>query len=112
MPPRKNFRATLGIAEDDFLILTVGAPISWKGHAELAAAFSLLRTRRRLKTFSTNGGFFDLNGDWPPEKPIATVDGSPSAALPARMREKLATENAAVGLAGRQITFGGARILA
>lgn len=58
VPPRKNFRATLGIAEDDFLILTVGAPIVSKGHAELAAAFALLRTTRPASLI--------LNGDWPP----------------------------------------------
>ena len=103
VPPRKNFRATLGIAEDDFLILTVGAPISWKGHAELAAAFSLLRTRRRLKTFFRRTAVsLILNGDWPPQKPIATVDGSPSAARSSEDAGEISDpENAAVGLAGR-----------
>lgn len=81
VPPRKNFRASLGIAEEDFLILTVGAPIAWKGHAELAAAFALLRTRRRLGSYLRRLPVaLILNGDWPPEKPIATVDNSPSAA--------------------------------
>ncbi len=101
--PRKNFRATLGIAEDDFLILTVGAPISWKGHAELAAAFSLLRTRKRLKSFFRRTAVsLILNGDWPPEKPIATLDGSPSAARSSEDAGEICDPgNAAVGLAVR-----------
>ncbi len=81
VPPRKNFRATLGIAEDDFLILTVGAPIVSKGHAELAAAFALLRTTRPASLI--------LNGDWPPEKPPAAGDIDESiAAAHAQGRKK------------------------
>jgi glycosyltransferase involved in cell wall biosynthesis/GT2 family glycosyltransferase len=91
VPPRKDFRASLGIAEDDFFILTVGAPISSKGHAELAAAFSLLRTRRRLRgRLRRLPVALILNGDWPPEKPIATVDGSPSVV---RSREDASDNN-------------------
>jgi len=96
VPPRKNFRATLGIAEDDFLILTVGAPISSKGHAELAQAFALLPMQ------SGETASLILNGNWPLEKPIATVDGSPSAARSSEdAREISDPENAAVGLAVR-----------
>ena len=72
VPPNPHFRASLGIAKKDFLILTVGAPISSKGHQELAAAFALLRTTRPVSLI--------LNGDWPAEKPLEGVDSLPRVA--------------------------------
>ena len=104
VPPRKNFRATLGIAEDDFLILTVGAPISSKGHAELAAALALLPTTGPVSLI--------LNGDWPAERPLAAFDSSPAAPCSGEAAEgNNEPENAAAGLAVRRSHFRRARDL-
>jgi glycosyltransferase involved in cell wall biosynthesis len=52
-------RAQLGIAEGEFVFLSVGSPISMKGHAQVAEAFARLETNGRPATLI-------LNGDWPP----------------------------------------------
>lgn len=61
-----RFRQSLGIPEKDFLILTVGSPIVSKGHTELAAAFTRIRTRRGCRDFLRRRPVsLILNGDWP-----------------------------------------------
>jgi len=57
VPKDGGFRASLGIPRDDFVILTVGSPISAKGHANVAAAFARLDATSRPMTLI-------LNGDW------------------------------------------------
>lgn len=63
VPPDLEFRARMGVAEDAFLILTVGTPIYAKGHGELAEAFALLKggEDRPLALI--------LNGQWPRPAP-------------------------------------------
>jgi glycosyltransferase involved in cell wall biosynthesis len=97
VPTQKNFRASLGIAEEDFLILTVGAPISSKGHAELAQAFALLPMQ------SGETASLILNGNWPLEKPIDAVDRSSTADRTNEdVRENSGSANAPVGLTVRR----------
>jgi glycosyltransferase involved in cell wall biosynthesis len=57
-PPDADIRARLKISDDEFVFLTVGAPIALKGHREIAAAFALLDTGGRAATLI-------LNGNWP-----------------------------------------------
>ena len=51
-------RDELGIPPTDLVFLTVGAPISAKGHETVAAAFAQV-------DFSGRGATLILNGDWP-----------------------------------------------
>lgn len=53
-----RLRRELGIAENDLVMLTVGAPVSAKGHETVAAAFAQFDTGGR-------GATLILNGDWP-----------------------------------------------
>src|SRR6516164_1688776 len=57
-PPDPNFRARLGISDDDFVFLTVGSPISTKGHKAIAEAFAKVILNVRSATLI-------LNGNWP-----------------------------------------------
>src|SRR5262249_45994809 len=57
-PPDPNFRARLGISDDDFVFLTVGSPISTKGHKAIAEAFAKVILNGRSATLI-------LNGNWP-----------------------------------------------
>jgi L-malate glycosyltransferase len=50
-----NLRAKLGIARDDFLFLTVGSPITAKGHKEVGEAFARMDTGGRNATLILNG---------------------------------------------------------
>jgi glycosyltransferase involved in cell wall biosynthesis len=70
--PDPGFRASLGIADDDVVILTVGAPIKAKGHEQVAAAFARLKPAGRPMTLI-------LNGDWPDISPGAPAAGGPPA---------------------------------
>jgi len=54
-----RLRKELGIPETDLVLLTVGAPISAKGHETVADAFALVDTGGR-------GATLILNGNWPP----------------------------------------------
>ena len=56
--PDPAFRGRLGIGEQDFVFLTVGSPISMKGHKDIAEAFARLDTKGRTATLI-------LNGNWP-----------------------------------------------
>ena len=56
--PDPNFRARLGISDDDFVFLTVGSPISTKGHKAIAEAFAKVILNGRPATLI-------LNGNWP-----------------------------------------------
>ena len=56
--PDPNFRARLGISDDDFVFLTVGSPISTKGHKAIAEAFAKINLNGRSATLI-------LNGNWP-----------------------------------------------
>ena len=56
--PDPAFRERLGIPEQDFVFLTVGSPISMKGHKDIAEAFARLDTKGRTSTLI-------LNGNWP-----------------------------------------------
>jgi glycosyltransferase involved in cell wall biosynthesis len=58
VPEDPAFRASLGIAKDDFVILTVGAPIQAKGHAQVAEAFARVKGDGRSMVLM-------LNGNWP-----------------------------------------------
>ena len=69
LPPDPGFRASLGIPRDDFVLLTVGAPIRAKGHEQVAAAFARLNTGGRSMTLI-------LNGDWPTPSPEAATPGA------------------------------------
>jgi glycosyltransferase involved in cell wall biosynthesis len=57
-PPDPNFRARLGIGDDDFVFFTVGSPISMKGHKAIAEAFAKIKLNGRSATLI-------LNGNWP-----------------------------------------------
>jgi glycosyltransferase involved in cell wall biosynthesis len=74
--PDPVFRARLGIPEQDFVFLTVGSPISMKGHKAIAEAFARLDTGGRTATLI-------LNGNWP-------VGWSPPALFFHRWMEPLA----------------------
>jgi glycosyltransferase involved in cell wall biosynthesis len=52
------FRGRLGIPDDAFVFLTVGSPITAKGHPQVAEAFSRLKIGGRPTTLI-------LNGRWP-----------------------------------------------
>jgi glycosyltransferase involved in cell wall biosynthesis len=58
VPPDSTIRDRLGISPDDFVFLTVGAPIAAKGHRQVVEAFARLDTKGRPATLI-------LNGDWP-----------------------------------------------
>jgi hypothetical protein len=57
-PPDPAFRVRLGIPDDDFVFLTVGSPISMKGHKAVAEAFAKVILNGRSATLI-------LNGNWP-----------------------------------------------
>lgn len=60
--PDGTLRARLGIGDDDFLFLTVGSPVSGKGHKEVGEAFAQMDIGSRNATLI-------LNGKWPkPER--------------------------------------------
>jgi glycosyltransferase involved in cell wall biosynthesis len=63
-----RLRAKLGIAEDDFLFLSVGSPVHGKGHKEVGEAFAQMNLGSRNATLI-------LNGKWPgPERtPIMPI---------------------------------------
>jgi glycosyltransferase involved in cell wall biosynthesis len=52
-----RLRTNLGIAKDDFLFLTVGSPVTAKGHKEVGAAFARMDTGGRNATLILNGSF-------------------------------------------------------
>lgn len=56
--PDPGIRARLGIADEDFVFLTVGSPIAMKGHREIAEAYARLDGGGRRTTLI-------LNGNWP-----------------------------------------------
>jgi glycosyltransferase involved in cell wall biosynthesis len=59
VPRDPTFRQRHGIGKEDIVLLTVGSPITMKGHAEVAAAFSQLvrvNTSRQMTLI--------LNGQW------------------------------------------------
>lgn len=60
VPRDPTFRKRHGIGADDTLLLTVGSPISNKGHTVLAAAYSLLSPTSDARQLT-----LILNGDWP-----------------------------------------------
>lgn len=68
----RQFREYLGIGPNDLLLMSVGAPIANKGHAEVAEAFRALRSREQSMTLV-------LNGDWD-----RSVVGTAKTELPAR----------------------------
>jgi glycosyltransferase involved in cell wall biosynthesis len=77
VPPDDEFRATLGIAADEFVLLTVGTPVNAKGHTEVAAAFAALETSGRPMTLI-------LNGQWPllpAQTPVTSDGGTPPQPL-------------------------------
>ncbi len=57
-PPEPGFRHRLGIPDDAFVLLTVGSPISTKGHIQVAEAFCRLKIGRQPATLI-------LNSNWP-----------------------------------------------
>jgi glycosyltransferase involved in cell wall biosynthesis len=57
-PPDPDFRRKLGIGDGDFVFLTIGNPITAKGHREVAEAYARLDTGGRPTTLI-------LNGSWP-----------------------------------------------
>jgi glycosyltransferase involved in cell wall biosynthesis len=62
--PDASFRETLGIAQDEIVLLTVGSPINSKGHLEAVIAFNMLeRPDERM--------ILILNGNWPEPPMIA-----------------------------------------
>ena len=75
VPPDPTFRARFGIPAEDIVILTIGSPIEMKGHAELAAAFAQMRTRRR-------GATLILNGLWPKPSPQSDSPGPSTSPSP------------------------------
>ena len=54
----------LKISNDDFVFLTVGAPVAMKGHREIAEAFALLDTGGRAATLILNANWV-LNANGP-----------------------------------------------
>ncbi len=62
-----RFRRELGIPANDLVFLTVGAPISAKGHETVADAFAKVDTAGR-------GATLILNGNWPPPGRRWTAD--------------------------------------
>ena len=70
-PPEPGIRGRLGIPEEALLFITVGTPISMKGHLEVAEAFARLDPRGRPMALV-------LNGQWG-EKPI---EAKPSGSQP------------------------------
>lgn len=70
-PPEPGIRGRLGIPEEALLFISVGTPISMKGHLEVAEAFAKLDPRGRPMALV-------LNGQWG-EKPI---EAEPSGSRP------------------------------
>jgi glycosyltransferase involved in cell wall biosynthesis len=69
IPTGADHRARLRIADDEFVFLTVGAPVALKGHREIAEAFALLDTGGRAATLI-------LNASWPNAGPLWKMFGS------------------------------------
>jgi glycosyltransferase involved in cell wall biosynthesis len=53
--PQSDFRASLGVSEHDFLLLTVGSMTGLKGHLEVAKAFEIAELGGRSATLILNG---------------------------------------------------------
>ena len=68
IPDDADFRARLKISDDEFVFLTVGAPVALKGHREIAEAFALLDTGGRAATLI-------LNANWPNAGPLWKLFG-------------------------------------
>jgi glycosyltransferase involved in cell wall biosynthesis len=64
MSPDPAFRARLGISNESFVFLTVGSPISMKGHAQVAEAFARLDTNGRPATLILNGNWQRPSTAW------------------------------------------------
>jgi glycosyltransferase involved in cell wall biosynthesis len=97
-PVEPGFRERLGIAADAFVFLTVGSPISTKGHSQVTEAFSRLDIGSRPATLI-------LNGNWPDPPKIAGViprSGLTEAATP-RLSSVLRKINRGVGRVGRAV---------
>jgi glycosyltransferase involved in cell wall biosynthesis len=91
-----RFRDTLGISQEDFVILTVGSPPDAKGHREVAAAFAKLDTLGREMTLI-------LNGAWSSDEPGTSTpqERSARAASFASRVVEVWQKAGAVGLAKR-----------
>jgi glycosyltransferase involved in cell wall biosynthesis len=73
-PRDGTFRDRLGISPNDFVVLTVGAPVATKGHRPVVEAFARLDTKGRPATLI-------LNADWPrPFQPRSTLIAAPRRA--------------------------------
>lgn len=83
--PDPGFRASLGIPSDDVVLLTIGAPISAKGHEQVAAAFARLKAGGRPMTLI-------LNGNWPTVSSPAPV--AAGKGVDAKVAKEVATRSA------------------
>jgi glycosyltransferase involved in cell wall biosynthesis len=61
VPADSSIRARLKVSDDDFVFLTVGAPVAMKGHREISEAFALLDTGGRTATLILNANWPHLN---------------------------------------------------
>ena len=66
--PANGFRERYAIAEDEFLLLSVGNPPVQKGQVEVAEAFRLANLKRRRSTLI-------LNAQWSPNQREASKNG-------------------------------------
>ncbi len=73
--PAPGIRARLGIPEDALLLITVGTPITAKGHPEVAQAFGLLEKGDRPLSLILNGRWTTPEPD-EPEGPAAALRSS------------------------------------
>ncbi|WP_210247668.1 glycosyltransferase family 4 protein [Salinarimonas soli] len=90
VPPASGIRARLGIPDDALLLITVGTPISMKGHLEVAEAFARLDPRGRPLALALNGQWGARPADAPepprPADPIAP-DDTPTESEPPPVKE-------------------------
>jgi glycosyltransferase involved in cell wall biosynthesis len=103
-----GFRQSLGIAPDDFVILTVGSPPDAKGHREVAAAFARMDSRGRSMSLVLAGSWDDPAGTTErPSERAGAEPRRPAARIGSRARRTISiAREQGMGALARRVAAG------